>query len=194
MTPALAKAVFVLLAFGWYVIRFPYARRSRRIRVVRTAYDRSEVALLLISLAGLGIIPFIYVATGFPGFADYMFRPVQGWLGGLAALASLAIFLGTHRALGRYWSISLELREGHVLVTDGIYRHVRHPMYSAFWLWALAQALLLPNWIAGFAGLAGFGILFFGRIGREEQMLLEKFGDEYRAYVARTCRVIPRIY
>src|ERR1700723_2703443 len=48
-------------------------------------------------------------------------------------------------------------------------------MYSAFWLWAIAQALLLPNWIAGFAGLAGFGVLYFGRVAREERMMLETF-------------------
>ena len=100
----------------------------------------------------------------------------------------------THRALGRNWSISLDVRENHELVTGGIYRRVRHPMYSAFWLWAVAQALLLPNWIAGFAGLAGFGILFFGRVAREERMMLETFGDSYRAYMARTGRVFPSIF
>ena len=97
-------------------------------------------------------------------------------------------------ALGRNWSVSLELREQHVLVTQGVYRHVRHPMYTAFWLWAVAQALLLPNWIAGFAGLVGFGILFFGRVAREEQLMLEKFGDEYSAYMLRTSRLVPGVY
>jgi protein-S-isoprenylcysteine O-methyltransferase Ste14 len=48
---------------------------------------------------------------------------------------------------------TLEVREQHALVTTGVYSRVRHPMYSA---WALAQALLLPNWIAGPAGLIGF--------------------------------------
>ena len=48
-------------------------------------------------------------------------------------------------------------------------------MYSAFWLWAIAQALLLPNWVAGFAGLVGFGTLYFGRVAREERMILENF-------------------
>jgi protein-S-isoprenylcysteine O-methyltransferase Ste14 len=67
-------------------------------------------------------------------------------------------------------------------------------MYSAFWLWALAQALLLPNWIAGFSGLVGFGVLYFGRVGREERMMLDAFGDEYRAYAARTRRIIPGVY
>ena len=67
-------------------------------------------------------------------------------------------------------------------MTEGIYRRVRHPMYSAFWLWAIAQVLLLPNWIAGFAGLAGFAVS--SRVAREERMMLENFG--YCAYMART--------
>ena len=78
-------------------------------------------------------------------------------------------------------------------MTEGIYRRVRHPMYSAFWLWAIAQALLLPNWFAGFAGLAGFSVLYFGRVAREERMMLEAFGDRYRTYMARTGRVFPSI-
>jgi protein-S-isoprenylcysteine O-methyltransferase Ste14 len=104
------------------------------------------------------------------------------------------MFQLTHRALGRNWSISLDVREDHQLVTDGIYRKIRHPMYTAFWLWAVAQALLLPNWVAGFSGIIGFGILFFGRVAREEQMMLEIFGDRYREYMARTYRVIPLIF
>jgi protein-S-isoprenylcysteine O-methyltransferase Ste14 len=66
-------------------------------------------------------------------------------------------------------------------------------MYTAFWLWALAQAILLPNWIAGLAGILGFGTLYLFRVGREEAMLLEAFGDEYRDYMRRTGRVIPRL-
>ena len=67
-------------------------------------------------------------------------------------------------------------------------------MYSALWLWTISQALLLPNWIAGFSGLVGFGTLFFGRVRQEERMMLETFGDDYRAYMARTHRLIPGIY
>ena len=71
---------------------------------------------------------------------------------------------------------------------------MRHPMYAAFWLWAIAQALLLPNWIAGPAGLVGFGTLFFLRIRREEEMMIEIFGDEYRSYMRRTWKVLPGFY
>ena len=194
MTPALSKVVFVVLATGWYLIRYEYARRSRRETIQRSDRGFRESALLLISLAGLGIVPFIYVATAIPHFAAYTFHPLQAWLGLFVAIAALVMFHLTHRALGRNWSVSLDVREDHQLVTDGIYRRVRHPMYSAFWLWAIAQALLLPNWVAGFSGLAGFGILFFGRIAREERMMLETFGDDYRAYMARTGRIFPSIF
>jgi protein-S-isoprenylcysteine O-methyltransferase Ste14 len=113
-----------------------------------------------------------------------------------AAVVTTDSVLWTHWrcALGRNWSISLDVRENHELVSNGIYQRVRHPMYSAFWLWAIAQALLLPNWIAGFAGLAGFAILFFDRVAREERMMLETFGDSYRTYMARTGRVFPLMF
>ncbi|MGY4479202.1 protein-S-isoprenylcysteine O-methyltransferase [Bradyrhizobium sp. USDA 3364] len=194
MTPALSKFVFVMLAIGWYLIRYEYARRSRREKVQRSDRGPRETALLLISLTGLGILPLFYVATGIPRFAAYDFHPVQAWLGVFAAVAALVMFHLTHRALGRNWSVSLDVREQHELVTAGIYQRIRHPMYSAFWLWAVAQALLLPNWVAGFSGLIGFGTLFFGRVGREERMMLETFGDSYRAYMARTGRIFPSIF
>jgi protein-S-isoprenylcysteine O-methyltransferase Ste14 len=194
MTPTLAKAFLILLAVGWYIIRFPYARRSRRIPIARSMRGPREQILLLASSTGLGLLPLLYIAFDLPQFADYAFQPAQAWLGLFVAMASLAMFRFTHRALGRNWSISLEIREPHMLVTQGVYRHVRHPMYTAFWLWAVAQALLLPNWIAGFAGLVGFGILFFGRVAREERLMLEKFGDDYRTYMSRTSRLIPGVY
>ncbi len=182
------------MAIGWYLIRHKYARRSRREKVVRSARGPLETALLLISLSGLGLVPLVYVATGMPRFAAYGFHPALAWLGSLFAIAALGMFHLTHSALGRNWSVSLDVRENHKLVTEGIYRRVRHPMYSAFWLWAIAQAFLLPNWVAGFAGLAGFGILFFGRVAREERMMLQTFGGSYREYMARTGRVFPWIF
>jgi protein-S-isoprenylcysteine O-methyltransferase Ste14 len=194
ITPALAKFGFVVMAIGWYLLRYKYARRSRREKILRSARGPRETALLLVSLTGLGILPLIYIVTAVPHFADYVFRPAQAWLGLFFAIAALVMFQLTHRALGRNWSISLDVREDHQLITNGIYRKIRHPMYSAFWLWAVAQALLLPNWVAGFAGVAGFGILFFGRISREERLMLETFGERYREYMAQTNRVIPWIF
>lgn len=194
MTVFAAKMIFMLGAVAWFVIRLPHQRRSRKTAVSKSARGTLERVLLFGSLTGLGLIPITYAATGFPRFADYAFRPPQAWLGALVFLSALWLFFRVHRELGRNWSDSLEVRDRHTLVTSGLYSHVRHPMYSAFFLWALAQVLLLPNWIAGPSGFIGFGILFLFRVGREESLMLDAFGDQYRAYMLRTKRIIPWLY
>jgi protein-S-isoprenylcysteine O-methyltransferase Ste14 len=194
MTPLIAKIIWALGCVAWFVIRLPHQRRSRKTPVAQRRDRGRDMVLMVISSAGLGVIPFIYAVTHQPRFADYLFHPAQAWLGALVMVAAMAMFYRTHRDLGRAWSVTLEIRDQHRLVTRGVYAWLRHPMYSAFWLWALAQALLLPNWIAGPAGLVGFGTLFFARVGHEEQMMLDTFGEEYRAYMGRTKRVVPGIY
>ncbi|MEE2953383.1 MAG: protein-S-isoprenylcysteine O-methyltransferase [Pseudomonadota bacterium] len=190
----LGQIAWVLMVVGWYVIRFPFERRAKRARVSATRRGLAETLRMAISFTGLGVLPGLFVATGFPRFATYEPIALQTGLGLLAALLALVLFRLTHKALGKMWSVSLDIRDKHKLVTSGIYKRVRHPMYTAFWTMALAQALLLPNWIAGLSGLVGFGTLFFLRIGPEEAMMEETFGEEYRAYKARTARIIPGVY
>ncbi|MFZ0607321.1 MAG: protein-S-isoprenylcysteine O-methyltransferase [Xanthobacteraceae bacterium] len=194
MTPTLSKIVWLIFVIGWALLRLNPNRRARKTAVRHSVRDVREFLLLAMSLTGLGILPGIYVATHFPRFADYPFFPVASYLGIAAVIASLWLFYRTHRDLGHNWSVSLDLRERHTLVTSGIYATVRHPMYAGFWLMALAQALLLPNWVAGPAGLIGFGLLFFGRVRREEEMMITAFGEEYRVYMRRTARVVPWLY
>lgn len=194
MTESVAAIIWLAGLVAWYLIRLPYQRRARKIRVVEARRSLAERLVLPAAGIGLSIIPAFYLATGIPAFADYQFRPWMGWVGLVVELLFLALFYASHRQLGRNWSITLEIRDDHRLVTDGLYRYVRHPMYSSFWLWAIAQAFLLPNWVAGPAGLVGVGMLFFTRVGAEEAMMEKSFGDEYRAYAARTGRVIPRIF
>ena len=99
----------------------------------------------------------------------------------------------SHADVGRNWTMTPQIREGHSLVTGGVYWWIRHPMYAGHLLWALAQPLLLWNWIAGLVMLATFVPLYLYRVPREERMMLDHFGDEYRAYIERTGRVIPRL-
>jgi protein-S-isoprenylcysteine O-methyltransferase Ste14 len=194
VTPTLSKIIWLAFGVAWFVLRLRPGRRSRQTPVRYSGRGFREFVLLGASLAGLGIVPCVYLATHFPRFADYPFVPVLSYLGTAADAACLWLFHRTHRDLGQNWSVSLDLRERHTLVTTGVYATVRHPMYAGFWLMALAQVLLLPNWIAGPAGLVGFGILYFGRVGREEEMMIDAFGDEYRSYMRRTARVVPWLH
>ncbi len=154
-------------------------------------------ALLGLMFVGMFFIPAVYALTSWFDGADYRLPPeARGPAGGVgAAILALAVWLfwRSHVNLQRNWSPSLQLRKGHELVTGGVYRSVRHPMYASMWLWGVAQALLLQNWIAGWASLVMFLPLYLLRVPREERMMLDEFGEGYRAYINRTGRVTPRL-
>jgi protein-S-isoprenylcysteine O-methyltransferase Ste14 len=188
------KLLWCLGVVGWFAIRYPYARRAKKVGKMRVAHKQLERVLLTISTCGLGIIPALFVFTAALQSADYPMQFWQPWMGTVVFALALWMFHRTHKDLGKNWSVTLEVRTEHALVTSGIYQYLRHPMYSAFWLWAIAQLLLLPNWIAGLSGLIGFGMLYFFRVRREEAMMLDTFGNEYRDYMKRSWRIIPRFY
>ncbi len=185
---------WVLGIIAWYVIRYPFERRAKRVRIVGDYRSMSETIGLSTALFGLAILPGFYVATGIPQGADY---PARAWavvLGTLIFVFGLWVFRKSHKDLGRNWSVTLEIRNQHKLVCTGLYALIRHPMYTSFLLMGIGQAFLLSNWVAGLSGLVGFAVLFFLRVAAEERMMLENFGPEYRSYVERTKRIIPYIY
>ena len=77
------------------------------------------------------------------------------------------------------------------LVTNGVYAYIRHPVYAAMFLWAIAQPLLIHNWVAGFGLLILFTPLYLTRMPREEKMLTEHFGETYQSYKQKTNRLTP---
>lgn len=101
------------------------------------------------------------------------------------------LFRRSHADLGRNWSVSLALQSDHQLVSSGVYRRIRHPMYAAFFLLAIGQCLLLPNGVAGPAALLAVTLLYVVRKPREEAMMRERFGEAYRQYQASTGGVMP---
>jgi protein-S-isoprenylcysteine O-methyltransferase Ste14 len=151
-----------------------------------------RILLILVSLAFLSAL--IWIATPLLAFADYPLRPVP-FIAGMACLALGLWFLyRSHADLGGNWSITLEIHETHQLVTQGAYRHVRHPIYLALLLYASGQALVLPNWVAGPSYLVAVTLLFTLRVGPEERMMHEEFGKEYESYMARTKRLVPGVW
>jgi protein-S-isoprenylcysteine O-methyltransferase Ste14 len=190
----IGKIIWGICLVAWGVIRFRPNIKSRKTKIEFTDRAPVERFAMLMSQLGLGIIPAIWVFTGFPAAFDHPVGPVSIAIGTSIFAFSLHLFRKTHKALGKMWSHSLDLRHNHKLITKGIYKKVRHPMYTAFWLWAVSPPFLLGNWVAGLAGIVGFGTLFFLRVGKEEAMMEERFGEEYRDYSAKTKRIIPGIY
>jgi protein-S-isoprenylcysteine O-methyltransferase Ste14 len=194
MTPVAAKLIWVASYVVLNAIRLPHLVRAFRTPVAERRERLRDGVLVALAATGLAVFPAIYLTTRRLAFADRPFHPLVAWLGVVVLVAGLTLFWRSHHDLGRAWSRTLEIRTQHRVIMHGIYARLRHPMYAAFWLLTIAQALLLPNWIAGFSGLVGFGALFFGRVGREERMMLETFGEEYREYMRRTRRIVPGIY
>jgi protein-S-isoprenylcysteine O-methyltransferase Ste14 len=113
------------------------------------------------------------------------------WTGVGLGIASLTLWTWTHVVLGKLWSAQLQLREGHRLVTSGPYSRIRHPMYAAMFGWTGSLFLVSANWAFLVVAVAMVAFLA-ARVLREEQMMLEQFGDDYRAYMKRTGRYLPR--
>ena len=190
MNPWYAKTMILLASVVMVVIRAPYGQRSRTVKIARSRKGRLEIFLLTIAWIAF-FIPLFWIATPWFAFADYTLHAVL-LIAGIGVVAfSLYLFHRSHADLGTNWSVTLEIRESHRLVTHGIYRHVRHPMYLALLLYGLGQAAIVPNWVAGPSYLVAMLLLFVFRVGPEEQMMRDRFAGEYDAYVAQTRRLVP---
>lgn len=194
MEQSIFKIVYGIGFIMIFIIRLPYFWLARSTRIVvdsRTVRERILLALLSV---GVGVLPLVYIFTPWLNFANYQLPSWAGWTGATIFAVGLWVLWRAHAALGRYWSDSVQLRQGHQLITSGIYRHIRHPMYTFGWLLGIAQSLLLKNWVVAVAGLASFALIYFLRVRNEEQMMLDQFGKEYRAYMRKTGRIIPSIH
>ena len=187
------EAVFLVGFIIGLVIRKVYTVRCRKSEAIRKY--KSVVDIILISAAGIAmILPFFFIFTPLLDFADYHIPVWLGWIGITAFIMALILLWRSHADLGRNWSAIPQIKQEHSLVTDGIYHHIRHPMYTAHLLWAIAQGLLLQNWLAGWAFLVVSIPLYIIRMPKEEQLMLEQFDEQYRRYISRTGRLIPRLW
>jgi len=194
----LFKAVYFAGLVVEMLLCIPHERQRRQIPKTDQRVTPTERSLLAGLFFAMLFLPVIYSLTTWLDFANYRLLPTTkaraGRIGTLLLAAAVWLFWRSHQDLGTNWSPSLEIGAQHTLTTQGVYRTIRHPMYASQCLWGLAQALLLHNWIAGFAGLVAFLPLYLVRVPREERMMLAHFGDAYRAYCAKTGCIVPRLH
>lgn len=132
------KILFMIGIVSSFVIRLPYQRENKKNKI---AYDRKtmqEKVLILLVFIGMIILPLIYVMSPWLNFANYSLPLWANWLGVAAFAVALWLFWRSHRDLGKNWSPTLEVREGHTLVSNRVYQTIRHPMYTSVWLWCVA--------------------------------------------------------
>ena len=193
MNPWIAKAIVLVSSIMMVIIRAPHGQRSRGLNVVKNRKGRLETGLLTFAWFAF-LLPLVWIATPLLAFADYPLRPGPFIAGVLCLALGLWLFHRSHVDLGTNWSVTLEVREKHQLVTDGIYRYVRHPMYLSLLVYSLGQTLVLPNLLAGPSYSLAMTLAFAFRLGPEERMMLEAFGKDYETYRARTKRLVRGVW
>ena len=194
MNPLILKIIFTSGIVLWLMIRIPYRQEQQKNTIVDDRRTVQETVIRVLVLIGVLLLPLIYVLSPLLDFANYRLAIWSNGLGVFTLAIALWLFWRAHHDLGKNWSSTLQIREGHTLITNGVYHSIRHPMYTSVLLLCIAQALLLPNWVAGMAGLISFSIAYVTRIGKEEQMLLDQFGEQYEAYRKHTKRLVPYLF
>ncbi len=114
-------------------------------------------------------------------------------IGALIFIVGLLITVNAQMTLKRNYSSMLRIKEGHQLITHGIYKYVRHPVYSGVILRFFTIPIFATSLLGFLFALTAIP-LFNYRIGVEEKMLIGEFGDEYLEYTKATWKLLPYIY
>lgn len=155
-------------------------------------FNKKERLFLLFIFVGFQLLPILYVFSTWFSFFDYNLPKWLGFPSTMLYCFGIWLFFRAHSDLGKYWSPGLEIKENHQLITTGVFKWVRHPMYAAFVAIAVAQVFMLQNWIVGPAFLILAIPFYLHRVQREERQLIRHFGDEYRFYVEETNALFPK--
>jgi len=158
---------------------------------------RQEGLFILFTLRPVGVVGMLGLIAYMinPSWMAWSSVPLPAWLRwtgvGVGVIAG-ALLIWTLRSLGKNLTDTVVTRREHTLVTSGPYRWVRHPFYGSLALCVLANSLVAANWFLFLSGSLLF-VLIIIRTRTEEEKLLARFGDSYRAYMDRTGRFLPRI-
>ena len=190
--------LFRLILLTGFVIFMPIGIYHRLRSRTGEHLDRQQEGLfILVGLRLLGVV-------GMAGFIAYLINPAclawaavpllpgLRWTGVGLGLITGWLILWTFHYLGKNLTDTVVTRKEHTLVTTGPYRWVRHPFYTAAALATLASSLAAANWFFFVTGCLMFLLLAI-RTRKEEENLITRFGDDYRKYIQRTGRFLPRL-
>ena len=200
------RIAFFVVLFSFAYVMTSYTKKAKARKESASTrvqlHHEHEVPLLLQIRKTFGISFYlgILVWTFAPKFMEWSALSLPDWArwAGLAlGLASIVLNAWSHKTLsqklGEDFDPVLRLLKVPALVKDGPYATMRHPIYLAFLMMQLSVLLLTSNWLIGWSGIAIIVAVIAIRIPEEEKMLIEQFGDEYRAYRKKTGALLPKL-
>ncbi|MFC1898092.1 protein-S-isoprenylcysteine O-methyltransferase [Candidatus Cloacimonadota bacterium] len=192
----LNSKIFLICYFIFFIvgsiIRSYFKKGYSREDIAKNYSNSFEFVLVMLPSFGMFFLPMTFAFTDWFKLADYQLSVWYGIAGCLVFTLSLWLLYRSHADLKKNWSPLLEINKDHELITNGVFKYIRHPMYAAHFGWGIAQILLLWNWIVGPSMLILMLPLYLYRIKKEEEMMIQNFA-EYSDYKKRTGRIFPRI-
>jgi protein-S-isoprenylcysteine O-methyltransferase Ste14 len=178
--------LYYLVSFADVIIR-PLEERRRD--AIKDKYDKI-MGLLIISTPIWICMYIIEYRFLFSSFID----PSFSLLGITLFLFGSIILLTSRIQLGRFASGKLKIQEDHKLITTGIYKYVRNPIYFGGLIGVLGMGLAFRSLFVVSGALVLDTYVFIQRILREEELLETEFGDKFIQYKKKTKRLIPFLY
>ncbi len=189
------RPIVVVAFFTIIAIAIPFRIRSQSTGERLDRMQEGLVTLISLRLMGLaawaGVIAFM-ISPASMAWSSLPLNAAARWSGVILIAITAILLLWTLRSLGPNLTDTVVTRQAHALVTRGPYQWVRHPFYDCMFLFLISIALMTANWFVMASGVVTFSILA-ARSRTEEEKLLERFGEPYRAYRASTGRFIPGI-
>lgn len=189
-TDPLIGGLFWAAVVFWLAAEWVFGVRSRP-PAGATLRDRGS-RIVVVASVGIGIALAANLAFVVPEAAIAAPRRLVP-LAGIALMVGGEVFrLYAIRSLGRYFTFVVALHPGQRVVESGPYRLIRHPSYTGSLVTLVGMCLAMANWLS-LLGMIPVALGYWYRIRVEERALVEGLGEEYRAYVRRTKRIIPYI-
>jgi protein-S-isoprenylcysteine O-methyltransferase Ste14 len=188
-----AALVFFVLAVIVPAVRVRVRTGVWPIVVGRSAAPHQRLVAWLMRGFGVAVVAWLaaYAARGPAAVGVIALPPAVGWAGWALVAASLVVLLTAQAQMGAAWRIGIDERAT-PLVTHGLYRLVRNPIYSAMDLVLAGAVLIAPSpWSLAAALAVAVALAVQTRL--EEQHLVALHGDAYRAWAARVGRFVPGV-
>jgi protein-S-isoprenylcysteine O-methyltransferase Ste14 len=186
-----ALLVLFVIHRGYYVRR--HSRPEDQTLKRRKEGIASTIAGLL-SLVGFVTIIAQVANPEWMSWADLPFPPWIRWTGVAIALLGFGLLQWSQSTLGKNWSDTPRMLKEQALITSGPYRYIRHPIYTAFFIILSSTFLISANWMIGATWIGMTTLEIASRIRFEESLMIEYFGDQYREYMKKTGRLLPKLY
>ena len=95
------------------------------------------------------------------------------------------LFIWSHNTIGKFWNVTVDLKENHQLIMEGPYKYIRHPLYTASIISFIGTILIISTWLLAILFII-YLIAYYFMAKQEEKILLEKFGERYKEYIKNT--------